>query len=311
LIMEIILVLILALIIDLVFGEPPTVIHPVGWMGKAIAFMIKPGKDRSSKMQLVWGLVVVMAAIGLFVTPVYFGLLYCKNFNIVLYIVLSAVILKTSFALKGLRLAGLKIRSLLAQHKLADARFELQSLVGRDTSTLDNRLVVSATVESLAENSCDSFVAPLFYFLFLGVPGAIGYRVINTLDAMIGHHGEFEYLGKIAAMLDTIANFIPARITALAIVGSSWIGRQKASAAWRVMFRDWKNTESPNAGWTMGAIAGALGVQLEKVGHYKLGDSCNSLVTETIDASLRLVTTATFIWIVIVILAEVIYHVTT
>jgi adenosylcobinamide-phosphate synthase len=171
--------------------------------------------------------------------------------------------------------------------------------------------MVSATVESVAENSCDSFFAPLLFFLLLGVPGAIGYRVINTLDAMIGHHGEYEYLGKFAARLDTVANFIPARITALAIVGASWICRQNASKAWRIMLRDRKNTESPNAGWTMGAMAGALDVQLEKVGYYKLGDGSGVLLTEKIDTSLKVVITATSIWILIVVLAEVIFHAAT
>jgi adenosylcobinamide-phosphate synthase len=123
----------------------------------------------------------------------------------------------------------------------------------------------------MAENACDSFFAPLFFFLFLGVPGAIGYRVVNTLDAMIGHHGKYEYLGKLAARLDTAANFIPARLTALAIVCASWIWHRKASLAWKIMFRDRKNTESSNAGWTMSAVAGALDVELEKVGYYKLG----------------------------------------
>ena len=199
----------------------------------------------------------------------------------------------------------------MAEDKLAEARFELRSLVGRDTSKLDKSLMVSATVESVAENSCDSFFAPLFYFLFFGVPGAIAYRVINTLDAMIGHHGEFEYLGKFAARLDTVANFIPARITALIIVLAAWICKRNASGAWRIMLRDRRKTESPNAGWTMSAIAGALGVQLEKVGYYKLGDNHNSLSLSTIDASLQIVMTAALIWSLLLILAEVIYHVTT
>ena len=309
--MHVLLILFLALVIDLTLGEPPRVIHPVVWIGKVASFLIKGGSRRSPTVQFLYGLGVVLAAAGIFVGPVYFVLPYLKSLNLVAYVVVAAVILKTSFSLKELRRAALRVKNLLAEDKLAEARFELRSLVGRDTGKLDKSLMVSAAVESVAENSCDSFVAPLFYFLLFGVPGAVAYRVINTLDAMIGHHGEFEYLGKFAARLDSAANFIPARITALTMVLSSWICRKKASAAWQIMLRDRGKIESPNAGWTMSAIAGALGVQLEKAGYYKLGDNHNSLSLSTIDASLQIVMTAALIWSLLLILAEVIYHVTT
>ncbi len=306
------LVLLLALLLDLTLGEPPAVIHPVVWVGKVTSFLAKGNTNRSSGTQLLFGLGIVLVTLGVFVIPVYFLLSYLKSLNnIVAYVVIAAVILKTSFSLKELRRAALRVRNLLAEDKLAEACFELRALVGRDTSKLDKSLMVSATVESVAENSCDSFVAPLFYFVFLGVPGAVAYRVINTLDAMIGHHGEFEYLGKFAARLDSVANFIPARLAALTIVLSSWICKAKATAAWRIMLRDRGKTESPNAGWTMSAIAGALGVQLEKVGHYKIGDNHNPLLTGSIDASLKIAMTEAFIWSLTVILAEVIYHATT
>jgi adenosylcobinamide-phosphate synthase len=307
--MDVLLILLLALAIDLALGEPPQFIHPVVWMGKVVSFLIKGGRARSPRVQFFYGLGVVLLTAGIFVVPVYFILFYLKGLSLIAYIVLAAVILKTSFSLKGLRRSALRVRNLLAEDKLAEARFELRSLVGRDTSKLDKSLMVSATVESVAENECDSFVAPLFYFLIFGVPGAIAYRVINTADAMIGRHGEFEYLGKFAARLDSIVNFIPARITALIIVLAAWLRKRNASGAWRIMLRDRRRTESPNAGWTMSAIAGALGVQLEKVGYYKLGDNHNSLSLSTIDASLQIVMTTALIWSLLIILAEVIYHV--
>lgn len=309
--MDVLLILLLALAIDLTLGEPPRVIHPVVWMGKVVSYLIKGGGIRSPTKQFLYGLGVVLVTAGIFVVPVYFILFYLKSLSLVAYIVLAALIFKTSFSLKELRRSALRVRNHLAEDKLAEARFELSSLVGRDTSKLDKSLMVSATVESVAENDCDSFVAPLFYFLLFGVPGAIAYRVINTLDAMIGHHGEFEYLGKFAARLDSVANFIPARITALIIVLAAWIRKRNASGAWHIMLRDRRRTESPNAGWTMSAFAGALGVQLEKVGHYKLGDNHNSLSLSTIDASLQIVMTTALIWSLLLILAEVIYHVTT
>jgi adenosylcobinamide-phosphate synthase len=309
--MTIIYIPIIGLLLDMVMGEPPAIIHPVVWMGKIIALLIKIGGAWSSAMQFLWGLIVSIVVISIFVIPAYFLLIYLRDFNVYIYVLVSAVIFKISFSLKGLLRAGTKIRDLLNKNNQADARFELRALVGRDTNRLEEKQIVSAAVESVAENACDSFLAPFFFFIFLGIPGAIGYRVINTLDAMIGRHGQYEYLGKFAARLDTVANFIPARITALAIVGASWICRQKASHAWSIMLRDRNKTESPNAGWTMGAMAGALDIQLEKIGFYKLGDNRDVISVKKIDDSLRIVLVAVNIWILIIVLAEVIYHVAT
>jgi len=309
--MDGLLILLPALVIDLTLGEPPPIIHPVVWMGKVVSFLMRGGSARSPVAQFLYGLGVVLATVGIFVVPVYFFLSYLKGISLIAYVAIAALILKISFSLKELRRAAFKVRSLLAKDKLDEARFELRALVGRDTAQLDKSLMVSATVESVAENSCDSFVAPLFYFLLFGVSGAVTYRVVNTLDAVIGHHGRFEYLGKFAARLDSVLNLIPARVTALMIVLAARICKKDASSAWRIMLRDRGKTESPNAGWTMSAIAGALGVELEKVGFYKLGDNYSSLSLKTIDASLRIVMITAFIWSLLLILAEVIYHVAT
>jgi adenosylcobinamide-phosphate synthase len=139
----------------------------------------------------------------------------------------------------------------------------------------------------------------LFYFLLLGVPGAIAYRVVNTLDAMVGYHGKYEYLGKFASKLDDVLNFVPARLTALILVSASFLSQRGTHASWRVALSDHAKTESPNAGWTMAAVAGALNVQLEKVGHYKLGKANAPLTPGTVDASLQLMQIAVLIWAVI------------
>jgi adenosylcobinamide-phosphate synthase len=309
--MAVISILVLGLAIDVVLGEPPSIIHPVSWIGKIISFLAKLGAGHSRLAQFMYGVVIVLFTLALFVTPAYFLLSYFRGLNLVACVIAAAVLFKITFSLRGLQRAALRVKRWLAEDKLTEARLELRSLVGRDTARLDESLMVSATVESVAENTCDSFVAPLFYFLLLGVPGAMAYRVINTLDAMIGHHGEFEYLGKFAAHLDTIVNFVPARITALIMVLAAWTCKKNASKAWRIMLRDRRITESPNAGWTMSAIAGALGVQLEKVGYYKLGDNQNSLSLNTIDDSLRLIMTTALVWSLLIILAEVMYRVAT
>ena len=166
-------------------------------------------------------------------------------------------------------------------------------------------------MESVAESTCDSLVAPLFYFLLFGVPGAIAYRVVNTLDAMIGYHGKYEYLGKFVSRLDDILNFIPARLTALLLVLAAFLSGRSGRASWRVALSEHSKTESPNAGWTLAALAGALDVRLEKVGQYRLGKANSPLVPETIDASLALMQIAVLLWVALCFLVGVIYFVNT
>ena len=138
------------------------------------------------------------------------------------------------------------------------------------------------------------------------MPGAIAYRIVNTADTMIGYHGKWEYLGKFAARLDDVINFIPARLTALMIVIATWLCQKDVSGAWRVMLRDHNKTQSPNAGWAMSAAAGSLGVQLEKTGSYKLGDNHYPLSTETIGASLQMMFVVALLWSLTCISVEVI-----
>lgn len=305
--MDIIIILALALAIDLAAGEPPNSWHPVAWLGRLISSSTGWTLRRGRAGQLVFGAMIVLLTLGLVAVPLYFLLAYLQPLHWAIYGITAVVLLKFTFSLRGLRQAATEVRELLAGDNIAEARISLRSLVSRDTADLDESQVVSATVESVAENICDSFVAPLFYFLLLGVPGAVAYRIINTFDAMIGYHGEWEYSGKFAARLDDIANFIPARITALLIVLAAWIRKKDRSGAWKIMLRDRRKTQSPNAGWTMGAIAGALGVQLEKTGCYKLGDNHYARSLNTIDASLQITSVVALIWSLISVLAEVTY----
>src|SRR3984893_8531942 len=146
-------------------------------------------------------------------------------------------------------------------------------LVSRRTDDLDAGATAGAAVESLAENLTDSWVAPLCFYLAAGLPGAWLYRAVNTADAMIGYReGLLEQLGGASARLDDMLNWIPARLGALALCLGAWLGHESGKRAWRTMRRDGGLTASPNAGRTMAAMAGALGVTLEKRGHYRLGD---------------------------------------
>jgi adenosylcobinamide-phosphate synthase len=143
-------------------------------------------------------------------------------------------------------------------------------IVSREVAELDEARVAAAAVESLAENASDSVAAPLLYYVAFGLPGAYLYRMANTLDAMWGYRGRYEFLGKAAARTDDLLNLIPSRLAALATVVSCWAVGGSSPGAWVCARKDSARTASPNAGWPMAAMAGALGVRLEKVGHYAL-----------------------------------------
>ncbi len=331
--MELLFVLLLALALDALVGEPPRAMHPVAWMGKAISLLerfapthresqvisqvVKSQWTLDSRLrtldsmprQLVYGGVMVLFTIFIFASPVYFLLLYVNKISMAAYIIVGALLLKSTFSFRELRHSALEIKAPLTRNNLEEARAKMPALVSRETQSLEKPALVSATVESVAENICDSFVAPLFYFLLFGVPGAMAYRVVNTLDAMIGYHGKYEYLGKCAAKLDDILNFIPARISGLLLVIASYLCKEDGRKAWQVMLRDHAKTESPNAGWTMSAMAGALRIRLEKVGYYSLGNTNNPLSPQLIVSGIRLAEISALLWFFFLVIVEVTYFV--
>jgi adenosylcobinamide-phosphate synthase len=280
-------------------------------MGKVISFLAREGKTQSHTAQFLQGVVTALVTLILFVAPVYFILLYVEGIGTAAYVIAGALLLKPAFAFRELLRTALKIKRFLVEDKLDEARFELRALVSRDTRSLSKPQLVSATVESVAESTCDSFISPLFYFLLFGVPGAIAYRAVNTMDSMIGYHGKYEYLGKFPSKLDDVLNFVPARLTALLLILAALLSGKDGRSSWQVTLEEHSKTESPNAGWPIAAVAGALNVQLEKVKHYKLGKADNLLKPETIDASLRLAQITALTWVSISIVGGVIYYVVT
>ncbi|MFC1970495.1 cobalamin biosynthesis protein [Chloroflexota bacterium] len=304
--MEIILILALALALDLALGDPPNAIHPVAWMGKVISFLEKGGRGHYPSFQLIYGIVMILFTIAIFVIPLYFMFLYLGHLSLIASTIAAAALLKCTFSIKGLQRAALKVKVLLQEKKPDEARQELRSLVSRDTRDLPEPLLISATVESVAEGVCDSLVAPLFYFLLFSLPGIVAYRVVNTMDSMIGYHGKYEYLGKFTARLDDMLNFIPARLSALLIVLAAFLMKRNGRNSWETALREHTRTESPNAGWPMAAMAGALNAQLEKVGHYKLGKETAALIPETIDTSVNFFLMAASAWVLICFVVGVI-----
>ena len=187
---------------------------------------------------------------------------------------LEALALASLFSLRGLAGAARRVADALTRGDLAGARALVgRHLVSRPTAALGAGPVASATVESVAENLTDSVVAPLAFYLAFGLAGAAVYRAVNTADAMVGYRlGMLERLGGASARLDDLLNLVPSRLAALALVAGARIGGESGSRAREVWRRDGRSTASPNAGQTMAAMAGALGVTLEKRGYYRLGD---------------------------------------
>jgi adenosylcobinamide-phosphate synthase len=302
--MQFIYIFSLALLLDLALGEPPNRFHPVAWLGKLINLQLKFRPQKGSKKQLGFGATMVLLTAGITTAAVLLLLNAIEQFNQILFIVIAAIVLKLTLSLRGLIKAADSVKKLLQQNAVEKSRLSLQALVSRDTSQLENTGIISATIESVAENSCDSFLAPLFYFLLFGVPGAVAYRITNTFDAMIGYRGEWEYTGKFAARLDDIANFIPARISAMLLVASAWICKRNARQSWNIMLRDHNKTSSPNAGWTMCAMAGALNIGLEKTGEYKLGNNQSDASVLAIDHSQEMTWVLAAMWSAILLLVQ-------
>lgn len=265
-------------------GEPPVAWHPVVWYGKLIQ-RLEQASPRGNRAQLVYGGAMLVLAAPAALLP---ALLVCelarqargvigKRYGRMCGELTSALIegsaLKPFFALCMLADAGRAVRQPLERNDIPAARQALQSLVSRDRSQLTAEQMAAAAIESLGENLSDSVVAPLFYYALGGLPGAALYRLCNTFDSMVGYHGRYEYIGKAAARLDDLLNLFPARLTALLIILFAPLFGGTRRKAWAVWRRDARKTASPNAGHPMAALAGALDVQLEKVGHYTLGDN--------------------------------------
>ncbi len=262
-----------AVALDLLFGDPPNRLHPVAWMGGALG-VGRRGLCRGGRARLlVGGAVLTLAVAGAAALGGEVITALAARLGMVAPLIEGAV-LSLLLSLRGLVAAARGVAAALAGGDLDAARVALaQHLVSRPTATLARDEVASAVVESVAENLTDAFVAPLCFYLAFGLAGAAAYRAVNTADAMIGYRdGALEWFGKVAARLDDALNFVPARLAAAALVVGAAIAGENARVAVRVLWRDGARTASPNAGLTIAAMAGALGLTLAKRGAYRLGD---------------------------------------
>lgn len=294
-------VLFFAWLLDALLGEPPASLHPVVWMGNAIA-PLKRMTPRAHARELWIGGAYALGIVTAFGLGSWALLRALSAFPIALFCA-EVYLLWSCFALKGLLAAGKVMLSAVVESDLSAAREALRSLCSRDPVQLQQHELIGASIESVTENASDSVVAPLFYFALLGVPGAVAYRAANTLDAMVGYRGRFEYLGKVAARLDDVLNLIPARLTTLCLWLSGGLMGLSGAQGLRVWWRDSRLTASPNAGQVMAMAAGLLGVRLDKREAYVLGAGLSEPDTFALARALRLVLIASWLFALTLIAA--------
>jgi adenosylcobinamide-phosphate synthase len=303
LLVDSVLIFFLAFLIDAVFGEYPDRIHPTIGIGKVIAYLKPKLKNANAKIEKANGVLLALGVMLLVSVPVFLLLFWLRqSFGSIPYIIVGAVLFKATFAVKGMGQYTKPIASALRKNDLGEARKWLPFIVRRDPNTLNERQIISAAVESIAESTTDGITAPFFFFALFGVPGAFAYRVVNTLDSMVGYKNvENKNIGWFSANLDTIANYVPARLTAYLMVAASFLLRENWRESWRILQRDKGKTASINAGWTISAMAGALGTQLEKQGYYTLGDD-HGISPEHITKALRVMALTAVLFGLVVVL---------
>jgi len=267
------LVVALALLLDIIFGDPPNRFHPTVWMGSLITFLKRFRPHGNRFFEFMFGIFIILIGLGLTASAGWMISYLTSALPPWAGLLVEGLFLKLALSLRGLDHAARDVQTALAGNDLPEARRLLSwHLVSRDTSQLTESQVSAAAIESVAENASDGIVAPLFFYTLGGLPLALAYRFVNTADSMLGYRDlEREWLGKFPARLDDVLNFIPARVTGLFIVLSAPCCGASFTKAWDIMRRDSHVTASPNAGVPMSAMAGALRVELEKVGHYILG----------------------------------------
>lgn len=296
----------IAFIIDLIIGDPYFLPHPIVLIGKFISFMEKLLRKFSTNPKALKGagvvllITTVMFSASIVLVPLFMLRQFGEPFYIVGYVYFSYAILST----KCLKDEAVKVKKAL-EKSLEDGRRQVGYIVGRDTTELSKDEVIKATIETVAENTTDGIIAPLF-FLFIGGPAlAMAYKGVNTLDSMVGYKNEkYINFGCASAITDDILNFIPARISGFVMAGASIIAQFDFKKSLQILLRDHDKHNSPNSAWTEAAAAGALNIQLGGTHTYfgkevykpTIGDYTKDVAVEDIDRmnKLMLVTCCLF-----------------
>jgi adenosylcobinamide-phosphate synthase len=283
----------LAWAVDARFGEPRDAWHPVAWLGRALAPVGLWLRALSPASAFIGGAAVWLIGAGAiaWLTWALQAALTGGSAPPWGAVPLLALLLKPTFAWRMLREEAAAVEAALSDEGVDAARARLARLVSRDVRVLDAALIRETTIETIAENLNDSVVAPLFWYALFGLPGAVVYRFANTLDAMWGYRGAWEWAGKWSARADDVLSWLPARVTALWLLPTPRL------------FEQARQTQSPNSGWPMGAMALRLGVRLRKPGVYALNGDAPSPKAEQVRLALAYAGRVAGISVVLVVVA--------
>ncbi|WP_425435318.1 adenosylcobinamide-phosphate synthase CbiB [Marininema halotolerans] len=297
-------ILVLAVLLDLLIGDPRWLPHPVIAMGKGISMVERGLRRLAIYFHLTSSLGLQM--LGCLLPIIVVGSTYVLGFALVMGAYqlspwlgggVEVFLIATTIAPRGLAEAGVGIYQALVRKDLVEARQKLGMVVGRDTKHLDEPEIVRGAVETVAENIVDAVTSPLFYAAVGGAPLALAYRAVNTLDSMVGYKNErYRYFGWASARLDDIANWLPARLTLPVMLCVLVFTRHSPLRAWQMVQRDAAHHPSPNSGIAEAAVAGGLGIQLGGTNRYggeiseraRLGDDLRMKQKEDILATVHL-----------------------
>lgn len=273
--------LLIAIFLDVLIGDPYSFPHPVKLMGNIISYEEKMARKITKSinvLKILGGLIVVVNILIAFIVPFY--ILRLLQGNSVFYHVVNTYFLYTCISAGCLHREAMKIYASLSKG-LQEARYKLSFIVGRDTDYLDEKEIIKATIETVAENTSDGVIAPLFYAMIGGAPLAFVYKMVNTMDSMLGYMNEkYKYIGFFPAKTDDLFNIIPSRLTGILMCVSLFF-KYNPFQGFKIMIRDRKNHKSPNSAYPEGAAAGLMGIQLggdniyfgEQIKKPKIGDN--------------------------------------
>ena len=303
---EFIVIIGLAIVLDLVFGDPKNKYHPTAWIGRFIAKLTPIVKNPNNILEKLGGVLIITITCGIVISLLLslslgISLISVDYISIIVSIILGGILLKTTIAIRGMENHAKVVMDSLDHNNLNMARAHLSMIVKRNTQNLDKNHVISGVLESISENTVDGITGPLFYYAFFGLPGAFVYRVINTADSMIGYKNDiFKNIGWFGATCDMIVNYIPSRLTGFVMIISAAILQNNWKESYNIMIRDGKKTESPNAGYPMAALAGALETKFEKINHYQLGDGEIHLTSEHVYAAIAMMKLTSFLFFTLI-----------
>lgn len=294
---------------DLIVGDPYSFPHPVRFIGKLINFTqgIIRKVFKSDKQLKFGGFILWFITVGITYLITY-SIVKLFSFNGLLSVVVNGFIIYTTLATKCLKEEALKIYNVLKTGDIEKSRTQLSYIVGRDTTTLSESEIIRATVETVAENTVDGIIAPMFYAVIGGAPLAMVYKAINTLDSTVGYKNEkYKDIGFASAKIDDVANYIPARISVVLMTIGSFFLRYNYRNCFKISIRDRKNHKSPNCAFSEGAVSGALGIQLggtnvyfgEKVYKPTIGDKLREIDKEDIIKTNKIMYASSFVSILV------------